>query len=70
MPAILSDAQQAFQPATQFALLAHAEALESEMREGAFGDAATQALARQCRYGIEPLQQRFHVSFETACHRL
>lgn len=89
----LSDAQQAFQMATQLALLAHEDAIEAELRDAGFADAATQALARQgCahyfagavllpyqsflsaarqyRYDIERLQHRFHVSFETVCHRL
>lgn len=93
VPASLSDAQQAFQIATQLALMAHRDAVEDEVREGGFSDAATQALARQglahyfagavllpygeflaatqgCRYDIELLQQRFHVGFETVCHRL
>ncbi len=43
----LSDAQQAFQLATQYALIAHGEAIDAELREGGFSDAATQALARQ-----------------------
>src|SRR5690606_41377149 len=43
----LSDAQRAFQLATQYALLAHRDILEAEIREGGFTDAATQALARQ-----------------------
>lgn len=89
----LSDAQQAFQMATQHALLAHRDLIEAQIREGGFTDGATQALARQglahyfagavllpyqafldaarrSRYDIELLQQRFHVSFETVCHRL
>lgn len=93
VPAHLSDAQQAFQLGTQYALLVHREAIDSEVREGGFSDAPTQGLARQglahyfagalllpyesflraartCRYDIEWLQQRFHVGFETVCHRL
>ncbi|MBN9412087.1 MAG: DUF2083 domain-containing protein [Burkholderiales bacterium] len=93
VPAGLSDAQQAFQLATQYALLVHADAIEDVVRDGGFSDAATQALARQgfahyfagavvlpylpfleaargVRYDIELLQQRFHVGFETVCHRL
>lgn len=93
LPTHLSDAQQAFQLATQHALLAEAELLEAEMAEAGFSDPATRALARQglahyfagavllpyglflaaaraCRYDIELLQQRFHVSVETICHRL
>ena len=89
----LSDAQQCFQLATQYALLRHADAIDAEVAEGGFTDAPTQALARQglahyfaggvllpygsflgaareCRYDIELLQQRFEVSFETVCHRL
>ena len=93
IPAGLTDAQQAFQIATQYALMVHHEAVENELRDGGFADPATQALARQgfahyfagavllpyedflaearrCRYDIELLQQRFHVGFETVCHRL
>lgn len=93
LPAHLSDAQLAFQMATQYALLAGAEPLAAEVAEGGYSDDATRALARQglahyfagavllpygnfldaarsCRYDIELLQQRFHVSFETICHRL
>lgn len=93
IPAGLSDAQQAFQMATQFALLVHHQAIDEELRDGGFADPATQALARQgfahyfagavllpyaefltaarrFRYDIELLQQRFHVGFETVCHRL
>ncbi|MCW5622955.1 MAG: DUF2083 domain-containing protein [Burkholderiales bacterium] len=89
----LSDAQQAFQLAAQYALLMHGDAIDDAVREGGFSDAATQALARQglahyfagavnlpytafqwaaqhCRYDIELLQQRFHVGFESVCHRL
>ena len=43
----LSDAQQAFQIATQYALVAQREAIEAEVRDGAYSDAATQGLARQ-----------------------
>ena len=93
LPAHLSDSQLAFQIATQYALIAQREALDDEVREGAYSDAAAQGLARQglahyfagatlmpyeemlaaareCRYDIEWLQQRFHVGFETVCHRL
>ena len=93
LPEGLNDAQQAFQLATQYALLAHGEVIEAEIEAGGFTDAATQALARQgfahyfagavilpyggfldaarqLRYDIELLQLRFHVSFETVCHRL
>ncbi|MDO5086773.1 MAG: short-chain fatty acyl-CoA regulator family protein [Comamonadaceae bacterium] len=89
----LSDAQQAFQMATQYALLALREAVDDVVRDGGFAEPATQALARQgfahyfagavllpygeflaaaqrTRYDIERLQQRFHVGFETVCHRL
>jgi predicted transcriptional regulator/transcriptional regulator with XRE-family HTH domain len=89
----LSDAQRAFQLATQYALLAHADAIEQEVQEGGFVSGDSRALARQglahyfaaavlmpyqaflssaqaCRYDIELLQQQFHVSFETVCHRL
>ena len=47
LPAHLSDAQQAFQIATQYALVARREALDDEVREGAYADAAAQGLARQ-----------------------
>jgi hypothetical protein len=47
IPAHLTDAQQAFQIATQYALLAHRDAIEDEVREGAYSDAAAQGLARQ-----------------------
>jgi predicted transcriptional regulator/plasmid maintenance system antidote protein VapI len=93
VPASLTDAQQAFQIATQYALMAHRGEIDDEVRDGGFADPATQALARQgfahyfagaallpygeflgaakrCRYDIELLQQRFHVGFETVCHRL
>ncbi|WP_431259385.1 helix-turn-helix domain-containing protein [Roseateles chitinivorans] len=93
MPRFLSDAQQAFQLATQYALIAESEAIEAELGAGAFVDEATRALARQgfahyfagaallpygefltaarnARYDIELLQQRFQVSVETVCHRL
>ena len=93
LAAHLSDSQQAFQIATQYALIAQRDALDEEVREGAYSDAAAQGLARQglahyfagatllpyeetiaaardCRYDIEWLQQRFHVGFETVCHRL
>lgn len=43
----LSDAQQAFQLATQYALLMHADDIENEIRQAAFADAPTQELARQ-----------------------
>jgi len=93
LPPHLTDAQQAFQMATQYALLAAADAVAAEVREAGFSDDATRALARQglahyfagavllpyaafldaareCRYDVELLQQRFHVGFETVCHRL
>ncbi|MDO5623057.1 MAG: short-chain fatty acyl-CoA regulator family protein [Pseudomonadota bacterium] len=93
LPPHLSDAQQAFQMATQYALLVATDAFNAELREAGFSDEATRALARQglahyfagavllpygafldaarhCRYDVELLQQRFHVSFETVCHRL
>ncbi len=93
VPAHLSDAQQAFQIATQYALIAQRAALDDEVRDGGYSDAAAQGLARQglahyfagatllpyeamlaaareSRYDIEWLQQHFHVSFETVCHRL
>ncbi len=93
LPDGLNDAQQAFQLATQYALLAHGDAIEAEIVQSGFTDPATQALARQglahyfagavilpygeflqaarqLRYDIELLQLRFHVSFETVCHRL
>ena len=43
----LSDAQQAFQIVTQYALVAHHDAIEDEVREGGYSDPATQGLARQ-----------------------
>ena len=43
----LSDAQQAFQIVTQYALVAHRDAVEDEVREGGYLDPATQGLARQ-----------------------
>ncbi len=43
----LSDAQQAFQIVTQYALVAHRDAIEDEVREGGYSDPATQGLARQ-----------------------
>jgi len=43
----LSDAQQAFQIATQYALVAQREAIDAEVRDGGFSDAAAQGLARQ-----------------------
>jgi len=93
VPTHLSDAQQAFQIATQYALIAHPEAIADEVREGGYSDAAAEGLARQglahyfagatvlpyeqviaaareSRNDIEWLQQRFHVGFETVCHRL
>ncbi len=47
MPAHLSDAQQAFQLATQYALLVEDERIEAELREAGFVDEPTRALARQ-----------------------
>ena len=47
VPAHLSDAQQAFQVVTQYALVAHRDAVEDEVREGGYADPATQGLARQ-----------------------
>lgn len=47
LPPGLSDAQQAFQLATQFALLGYGDVIDAELRDGGFTDAATQALARQ-----------------------
>ncbi len=93
LPARLTDAQQAFQIATQLALLDPRDLVAAELRDGGFTDPAALALARQgfahyfagavllpygdflaaarrCRYDIELLQQRFHVGFETVCHRL
>lgn len=93
IPASLSDAQQAFQIATQYALEVHAGPINAEVRDSGFVDPATVALARQglahyfagalvlpyrrflaeaqaSRYDIELLQRRFHVGFETVCHRL
>lgn len=43
----LSDAQQAFQLATQYALLMHGDVIEAEIRNAAFADVPTQELARQ-----------------------
>lgn len=93
LPTHLSDAQQAFQIATQYALIAHRDAIDDEVRDGGYSDAAAEGLARQglahyfagatvlpyeqiisatreSRNDIEWLQQRFHVGFETVCHRL
>jgi len=47
IPAHLSDAQQAFQIATQYALVALHDAIDAEVREGGYADPATQGLARQ-----------------------
>ena len=47
LAAHLSDAQQAFQLATQYALLVEDERIEAELREAGFVDEATRALARQ-----------------------
>ncbi len=47
LPEGLRDAQRAFQLATQYALLAHADTIEAEIAASGFTDAATQALARQ-----------------------
>ena len=93
VPGRLSDAQQTFQMATQYALLRHPDAIDAVIRAAGFASPSTQALARQgfahyfagavllpygdflqaardCRYDIELLEQRFQVSFETVCHRL
>lgn len=43
----LSDAQQAFQVATQYALVRHRDAIDAEVAEGGYADPATQGLARQ-----------------------
>ncbi|EKZ95712.1 short-chain fatty acyl-CoA regulator family protein [Cupriavidus metallidurans] len=43
----LSDAQQAFQLATQYALLRHGDIIDTEIRQAAFADASTQELVRQ-----------------------
>lgn len=89
----LSDAQQAFQMATQYALLTAEDAMAAEVRDAGFSDEASRALARQglahyfaaavllpygdflraareSRYDLELLQQRFQLGFETVCHRL
>lgn len=89
----LNDGQQAFQMATQYALLVHGDAIEAQIQDGGLSEPATQALARQgfahyfagalllpygpflvaaraFRYDIDRLAQRFHVGFETVCHRL
>ena len=47
VPAHLSDAQQAFQIATQYALVAQREALDAEVSEGGYVDPAAIGLARQ-----------------------
>lgn len=47
LPAHLTDAQQAFQMATQYALLAIGDVLEAEIRDAGLSDEATRALARQ-----------------------
>jgi predicted transcriptional regulator/transcriptional regulator with XRE-family HTH domain len=47
VPAHLSDAQQAFQVITQYALVALRDAIDEEVREGGYADPATQGLARQ-----------------------
>jgi predicted transcriptional regulator len=43
----MSDAQQAFQLATQYALLMHGDVIEAEIRQAAFSDGPTKELARQ-----------------------
>ncbi len=43
----MSDAQQAFQMAAQYALLMHRDAIDAEVRDGGFTDPSTQGLARQ-----------------------
>ncbi|MGO4306873.1 short-chain fatty acyl-CoA regulator family protein [Cupriavidus sp. RAF12] len=43
----LSDAQQAFQLATQYALLMHGDVIEGEIGRAGFSDASTRELARQ-----------------------
>lgn len=47
LAAHLSDAQQAFQLATQYALLVEADVIEAEVQDAGFVDVATRALARQ-----------------------
>lgn len=47
VPAHLSDAQQAYQMATQYALLACREAIDAVVRAAGFADADTRALAHQ-----------------------
>lgn len=89
----LSDGQQAFQIATQLALLAYGEVVDDEVARAGFIDDQSADLARHglahyfagallmpyqavletaaaSRYDIEALQQRFHVGFESVCHRL
>jgi predicted transcriptional regulator len=89
----LSDGQQAFQIATQLALVAYADVVDGEVRGAGLIDEQSAALARHGlahyfagallmpyraflraatdgRYDIESLQQRFHVGFESVCHRL
>ena len=67
----LSDAQQAFQIVTQYALVAHRDAIEDEVREGGYSDPATQGLARQgfAHYfagaTLLPYQQALAVSRES-----
>ena len=46
IPAGLTDGQQAFQMATQYALLAERPAIDAEVEEGGFSDPFTRALAR------------------------
>jgi len=93
LAASLSDAQQAFQMATQLALLQHRELIETELEAARFASEQATALARQdlahyfaaalllpyeaflatareTRYDLEALQQRYDVSFESVCHRL
>ena len=90
---LLSDGQQAFQIATQLALLGYGDLVDAEVRGAGLIDEQSVALARlglahyfagatlmpyglflrmatDSRYDIEMLQQRFHVGFESACHRL
>lgn len=47
MPGHLTDAQQAFQIATQYALLAESAAIDAALHDAGFQDDATRALARQ-----------------------
>lgn len=89
----LNDGQQAFQIATQLALIGYRDLIDSEVRGAGLIDEQSAALASHglahyfagaalmpygallqaaaaARYDIEALQRRFHVGFESICHRL